>query len=167
MRVEIIEAQAADRQVLANLLELYRYDFTEFDDEDIGDDGRFGYRYLDSYWSAEGRHAFVIRAGGKLAGFVLLRQTRSAAGGLAMDVSEFFVMRRYRRQGVGEDVARHIFDRFPGKWEVRELERNLPAQAFWRRVIDRYTGGRFEDGGWDDGQARGSVQMFDNGGHGS
>ena len=78
-----------------------------------------------------------------------------------MDIVEFFVMRKYRRSGAGEAMARSVFDRFPGRWEVREIASNLPAQAFWRTIIGRYTDGRFEERTWDDEKWRGPVQFFD------
>ncbi len=162
MKLEVVEAARSERQLLANLLELYRYDFTEFDERDVGDDGRFGYRYLDSYWTEAGRHPFLVRVEGKLAGFALLRRVEAPSGGSIIDVSEFFVMRRYRRRRVGQEVARILFDRFPGRWEVRERDRNAPAQAFWRGVIAVHTGGRFEEHEWRDGESRGVVQSFDN-----
>src|SRR5712691_804251 len=62
--------------------------------------------------------------------------------------------------GVGERAATRVFDMFPGKWELTELTRNVEAQAFWRRVIGRYTGHRFEDVPRPDG--KGQMQRFDN-----
>ena len=61
-------------------------------------------------------------------------------------------------QGVGRAVACQIFDRFPGQWRVAQDEGNLPAQAFWRRVISQYTGGRSEEV-WDPAW-RGPIQAF-------
>jgi predicted acetyltransferase len=75
-------------------------------------------------------------------------------------IEEFFVMRKYRHKGVGEYVAHHLFDRFPGVWEVSEMVQNVPAQAFWRKVIDRYTGGRFIEVTLDSELWRGPVQVF-------
>jgi predicted acetyltransferase len=60
-------------------------------------------------------------------------------------------------------MARQVFDRFPGRWQVRELHNNTPAQAFWRAIIGRYTEGPFEEQQWDDDVWRGPVQWFDNG----
>ena len=37
--------------MLRRLIELYRYDFSEFDQADLGPHGDYGYRYLDHYWS--------------------------------------------------------------------------------------------------------------------
>ncbi len=76
-------------------------------------------------------------------------------------MSEFFVMRKYRRQRVGEGAARALFDRFPGRWEVSEVPENPGAQAFWRKVIAEYTGGCYEEQVLDDERWEGPVQVFE------
>ena len=160
MNIELVEATLADKPALANLLELYQYDFTEYTDDDVGPDGRFGYRYVDAYFAESDRHAFLIKAGGQLAGFALVRRTTSAAaGGDVFDMAEFFVMRKYRRRGVGAEAARQAFDRFPGRWEVREMAANTPARSFWRRIIADYTSGHFDERRLDDGAW--FIQSFD------
>jgi predicted acetyltransferase len=78
-----------------------------------------------------------------------------------MDVVEFFVMRKYRRRGAGARVASSVFERFPGGWEVRIDRDNLPAQAFWRRVVGDVTGGRYDERVFDDERWRGPVIFFD------
>jgi predicted acetyltransferase len=75
-------------------------------------------------------------------------------------MNEFFVLRKYRRQGGGEQVARLLVDQFPGRWEVAELAENTVAQAFWRQVIRRYTGGRFGEIAIDNDRWHGPVQAF-------
>jgi predicted acetyltransferase len=50
-------------------------------------------------------------------------------------MSEFFVMRKYRRGGVGREAARLVFALFPGAWQVRQLHGNDAATAFWRAVV--------------------------------
>jgi hypothetical protein len=71
-----IQLELARRQqspILANLLELYAHDFSEFQPLDIGPDGRFGYKSLPLYWSESNRHPFLIRFEGKLAGLALVK----------------------------------------------------------------------------------------------
>ena len=51
MQVQVVKATIEQKPVLANLLELYAYDFTEFCDFDIGDDGFYGYERLPLYWT--------------------------------------------------------------------------------------------------------------------
>jgi predicted acetyltransferase len=60
-------------------------------------------------------------------------------------LSEFFVLRRFRRLGVGRDAAQLIFNRFAGQWEVTEYLRNAGAVSFWRRVIAAYTRGTYTE----------------------
>jgi predicted acetyltransferase len=78
-------------------------------------------------------------------------------------VSEFFVMRKYRRQGIGKQVAATVFDMFSGKWEIFQHEANIPSYRFWESVVQEYTGGRFEtvDGVVDECGGRGRVFIFD------
>jgi predicted acetyltransferase len=67
-KIEVLKATLHDKPVLRNLMELYQYDFSEIEGEDAGDFGLFGYRYLDHYWTESGRHPFLIKVDGKLAG---------------------------------------------------------------------------------------------------
>lgn len=143
MNVQIVEAAIEDKPVLRRLLELYLYDFSQFDGCDVDEHGTFGYPYLDHYWTEAGRHPFLIRVDGKWAGFALVRQIDDEPP--RTEMAEFFIMRRYRGQGVGRQVATDLFDRFPGRWRVGQETGNMPAQAFWRDVIGRYTNGRFEE----------------------
>ncbi len=143
--------------ILRRLLQFYLYDFSEIDPENIrmGPDGEFPYRYLDHYWAAdqgEERHPYFIRADGELAGFALVRKVNGV-----FVMSEFFVMRRFRREGVGERAAGAVFGRHPGRWIVQEVAPNVDAQAFWRRVIAKETGGAFDE----ERSPRGVTQRFE------
>jgi predicted acetyltransferase len=161
MDLELREAGGADTPILHRLMQLYLYDLGTIDGWDIGDDGLYGTaETIETFWTDPKRRSFLIRVGAKLAGFALVRDGAHFAGEGWHEISEFFVLRRYRRQGVGAEAARRMFDRFPGKWEVTELTRNVVAQAFWRQVIGRYTGHRFEELPRPDG--RGVMQRFDN-----
>ncbi len=163
MHVDLHPATEADKPVLRHLMEPYRHDFSEWDGSDVDEQGLFGYDYLDRYWTEPDRHPFLIRADGKLAGFVLLgRRSHLVPQGQAMVVAEFFVMRKYRRRGVGRQAATAAFDRFAGAWEVAQMAENVGAQAFWREVIGAYTGGRYVETVLNDERLRGPIQSFDN-----
>jgi predicted acetyltransferase len=161
MDVEVTEGRAEDTPVLRRLMQLYLYDLGTIDGWEIGDDGLYGSEArIESFWHDPRRRSFLVRVDGELAGFVMIRDGAHFAGDGTREISEFFVLRGYRRRGVGERVARRVFDMFPGGWEVTELASNVEARAFWRQVIDRYTGGRFTDVPRPDG--RGVMQRFDN-----
>ena len=162
MKIELRQARAREFPVLERLMQLYLYDFAAIDDWAIADDGRYGNAAtIESFWKDPQMTSFFVRVDGVLAGFVLVRDGAYFAGEGTRDISEFFILRRHRRRGLGTEVARRVFDRYPGKWEVTQLTRNVDAQAFWRRVIGAYTGDRYEERPRPDG--RGVMQRFDNG----
>jgi predicted acetyltransferase len=63
--------------------------------------------------------------------------------GECYDVAEFYVIPTARCQGVGKKMIFEIFDRHPGKWQVRQIAGADGAHRFWVAVIDEYTGGYF------------------------
>ena len=143
--IEVLRAAAEEAPVLANLLELYAHDFSELADLRLQPDGRFGYPELSRYWREEGRFPFLVRVDGHLAGFALVsRGSRVSADPRVWDMAEFFVARGYRKRGIGAAVAREVWRRFPGPWEVRVLEGNRPARAFWASAVGAFTGSRAE-----------------------
>jgi predicted acetyltransferase len=107
---ELALASADEQSVVANLLELYAHDFSEFFEIELRDDGRFGYAHLPLYWTEPDRHAFLVRVDGNLAGFALVHQMDGC-----WDLAEFFIARRYRRQGFGMAAAHDLWRRFPGR----------------------------------------------------
>lgn len=139
--IELIAAAPEQEPIVANLLELYGHDFSEFHDLDLGDDGRFGYKNLSLYWREADRHPFLVRIDGRLAGLVLVKRGSELSGKETVwDMAEFFVIRRYRRRGVGTQIAHEVWMRFPGSWEVRVMQSNVVACNFWERAIALFTG---------------------------
>lgn len=139
MKIEVASANVEDKLILRNLLELCLHDYSEFNGKDVNEHGPFDYSYLDHYWTEAGRYPFLVRVEDKLAGFVLVRDLAIAGGEPLWQMAEFFILRKYRRQGVGRSVAHQVFDRFEGKWEVTHEEGNLPAREFWTKVMGDYS----------------------------
>ncbi len=162
--ISLDPATLEERGALRNLMQLYVYDWSELLSLDVGADGRFDDYPLDVYWTEAWRHPFLIRVDGKLAGFVLVseRSRLTGASGVA-DMAELFVVRRYRRAGVGFAAATAAFERFKGPWEVRQRRDNLDATKFWHKVIARHTNGKYEELDWNDASWNGPVQRFSTG----
>jgi predicted acetyltransferase len=163
MKVELVEIQETEKSVLRQLLELYAYDFSEFDGADVNEHGYYGYAYLDHYWLEAARHPFFIKVDGQLAGLVLVSDYRYYEEDPAsQSISEFFVMRKYRNRGVGKAAAFQTFDRSPGKWEVFQHQEAEPSQKFWEAVIGEYTQGNFRKEMVKKEWGAGQVLIFDN-----
>lgn len=123
-------------------MELYIHDISDvFPDVEVGSDGHFGYPTLPLYFSEpENRWAFLIASGRHIAGFALVTRGSPATDDPeVLDVAEFFVLRRFRRGGVGRRAASLLWQTIPGKWTVRVSERNVGAVGFWSRVVDEFT----------------------------
>lgn len=154
------ELMPAERPLLERLLQLYLYDFSEFDHDQVDADGRYTYfdAELPDFLSKPEYRFLLVRVDGQPAGFALIRREAGTGGGSAHHyLYEFFIMRAFRRRGLGREVAFALFDRYPGRWEVGEIAANAPAVAFWRRVIGDYTGGHYRERQTD---TPGSIQSF-------
>jgi predicted acetyltransferase len=134
-------ASADDAAVLANLLQLYIHDMSEFFGGQLDAAGRFGYDKLPLYWSeANRRFAFLIRSGAQLAGFAMVtRGSPASEDPNDLDMANFFVVRAHRRAEVGRRAAFLLWDRFPGRWWVRVSEGNSKGCGFWASIIAEYT----------------------------
>jgi predicted acetyltransferase len=139
LHLEVLPALPGELPILANLLELYAHDFSEFHELEMTADGRFGYGDLPLYWSEPDRHAFLLKVDGSLAGFALVKRMSATAGDeIVWDMAEFFVVRGQRRRGIGVEAAKEVWRRFPGRWQVRVMEANVagaPVLAARRRGI--------------------------------
>lgn len=137
--LEIAPARAEERDVLANLVQLYVHDFSEqwagTARGELGDDGRFAAYPLDAYWREPARIPLLFRVGGHLAGFALINDHAHSGRPAARNMAEFFIVRKHRREGIGLAAARMIFRRYPGQWEVAVARTNPSALAFWRKTV--------------------------------
>jgi len=175
--MDLIPIDSKNLPVLENLMQLYLYDFSVYlcDDENeaMNERGRFDAGFPLARYAAgrEGVYQYkgwLARVDGLWAGFALIGTRLLAdAPGPGWNVDEFFVMRCFRRQGVGGEMAHRVFGTARGYWQISEIVENTPAQAFWRAVIGAYTGGRFEDferiNDWDETVV---WQRFDSSGWG-
>jgi len=147
MDVQLRLAEPAQLDILKHLMQLYLYDFDEFfseggvDNEGLFDPGFPLERYVDNqrFW------AYLACVEDRLAGFTLISDRVEKGPEPGRYVEEFFVLRRYRRAGVGSTMAQQLFDLFPGYWEITILGENKPAQAFWRKVVNGYSQGQYQD----------------------
>ena len=158
-------ALPTQRDTLANLIQLYTYDFTEqwagLERGEVGEDGRFDdYPYLDSYWSDPDRHPYLIRADGQIAGFVLVNAFSHSGLPVDFAIAEFFVMRKHRRGGVGRAAARAVIAPRVGQWELAVARRNTAALPFWRAVAAELAIGPADEIDRDDALWNGPILRF-------
>jgi predicted acetyltransferase len=130
----------ADKPVVARLVQFYLHDFSEFAAVgspfgDVDGDGAFVMKNFESYWREAGRVALLFRVERNFAGFAMINQWSPSGARVDYSVAEFFVLRKYRRSGIGRRAAHEILQRYPGIWEINIAHYNGPAQEFWRCAL--------------------------------
>lgn len=131
---------ADERPLLENLTQLYLHDFSELfagtQRLDLGETGLFRLDPpLDRWWQAADHVPLLLRWHGHPAGFALVNADSHMGMPVDRAIVEFFVVRKYRRLGLGLATARSLFARWPGPWEIAVLRANRGAAAFWERAI--------------------------------
>lgn len=163
MEIEIIPVTREHETTFRNLYQFYLYDFSEMIGFPVNPDGLYPDEDSDTLWDP-GVNGFLLRIEGELAGLAMVDDWRKNpnASEPIIYLAEFFVLRKFRKRGVGEAFATALFDRFRGRWRVSQVLENSYAHRFWRRVIGNYTNNNFEDTRVDRGDRIVTVQTFDN-----
>lgn len=146
MSFEIYKVKENEKQIILNLMQLYTYELSFYADETTNfqllDSGLYAMsKYIELYWQEENRHPYLLKFNGNLAGFVLERFNEENQN----EIAEFFVINKYRKLGAGTFMAKEMFKRYKGKWEIRTLLKNKRAQEFWRKVIKEVSNGKYEE----------------------
>jgi predicted acetyltransferase len=140
---------ASDREWLVNVYPLYLHDLSEFDNHyyELNDSGLWEPDYLPNWLADDTDHPLIICESGNRVGFALVNETPSPhmMPGIHFRVSEFFVLKMYRRKGFGRHAALALFTQFNGRWQLSVLVRNTPAIQFWRSIIAEHTRGDFQE----------------------
>ena len=146
MSFEIYDAKENEKEIILNLMQLYTYELSFFEDETTNfqllDSGLYAMsKYIELYWKEENRHPYILKFNGNLAGFVLERFNEENHN----EIAEFFVINKYRKLGAGTFMAKEMFKKYKGKWEIRTLLKNKRAQEFWRKVVKEASNGNYEE----------------------
>lgn len=151
MPLRLVEASDENAGVLAQLQQLYLHDVSEFAGFEPDEDAKF----CPSFFALEeNQQTHLVLLRGTPAGFVCLKSKPASDEEMEYTLLHLFIVRCYRRLGIGEEVSRMLFDQFRGTWEVRVLELNEVGSVFMRQVLRRYTFKRYRELSSYDGRHR-------------
>ncbi|KJB87695.1 hypothetical protein AZ66_11625 [Paenibacillus sp. E194] len=140
-QVVVASAAQVEKQRIQQLIQFYIYDITEYTGAAIQEDGTYRpMPDIDKYWDDPiSHHPYLITVNDEAARFLLIRVRDEQSQ--YYDFAHLFVMRKFRRTGVGRIAAKCIFQQYGGEWELHQLENNIPAHRFWDKVIDEISDG--------------------------
>jgi predicted acetyltransferase len=140
--VEIVKKE--EKEILRNLLEKYDYEFSQYNDCDVNNLGLYGFDYLDNFWTEENWFPYFIKVDSKLVGFAMVSDYPEIKLGTNYSLHNFFIMYKYRKQGIGKYVVKYILNKYKGKWQLKYHPKNEISNIFWNKIIGEYTNGKYE-----------------------
>ena len=91
---------------------------------------------------ADDRYIYILKKSDSIIGFAMVnKHLRFNSKGFA--VAEFYIQKNHEQKGYGRKLAEHVFEKFPGSWEVAVSIKNKSALVFWKQVVSSYTEGKF------------------------
>ena len=163
--IKIVPIKKSEKKILRNLLEKYTYEFSQYEKTDINEFGLYGYTYLDHYWTERNRFPYFIKYNNKIVGFILVNDYPEDNIETDFCISEYFVLYKYRKLGIGKYCANKIFEKHKGLWQLKYHPKNRISKIFWNNVVKEYTKGNYkviknkEDARYDDGTI-GEILIF-------
>ncbi|MGH8382393.1 GNAT family N-acetyltransferase [Pseudomonas sp.] len=135
--VELLQTGQDQAELIRNLYQFYAYESSDWEQEDVEVDGRFYIHeeHLARYWQEPQWSANLILVDGFIVGFLLIERSEFAALN-ALELADLFILKRYRRKGIGRALASQVLMSGESDWLVRFYDQDETAQAFWRAVLD-------------------------------
>ena len=151
MTTRVEPATIHQKGTIVEFLDLYVHELRNLLGIDVKEHDIVAFSDLDQYWELEDHHPFLVYVDKKCIGFALVnKKTKLLSGAYAF--KEYFLLKRYRGKGIGKAAALDILARFPGEWEMSELEKDTALIHFWRNFIrecvndnysEQYLNGRY------------------------
>ena len=144
--ITIYPATIKDYATIQNMARFYVYDMSEYcghmEGWEIPEDGLYECLDFKSYFKDKNAYPFLIKKNKELVGFVIINNKGSDET-TQFNMAQFFILRKFKKMGIGSHIAKICFNKFQGIWEVMVLPENIGAYKFWCKVIGDYTNGNY------------------------
>ena len=127
-----------DHDLLYNINQKYLYEMTNFYDDPMDANGNYEYGYFEAYFTEPERKALFLYNDQTLIGFAMLCPYSHFDAHPDHVMAEFTVFPAFRRKHYAFEAANLILAAYPGQWEIKYNEKNLPAKKLWTQVTAPY-----------------------------
>lgn len=140
---KLTHANLSDYPTIQNLARFYVYEMSRecglnSKDWAIPNNGLYESFDFKNYFIEPHRKAYLIHIDDEIAGFVLIYQTNESKEPL-WHIGEFFVIARFQKHRIGQQIAHKIWKKYRGQWEVSVIPDNKRAVNFWKKTIAAFT----------------------------
>jgi len=155
--LRVVHVESPANIPFTSLFQLYEFEFVPHTHKEVGADGH----YSRDLWSEAGADIYLLYCGESPIGFAVVNHASMIDGNKNVrDIAEFFIMPSHRRRGCGKWLAHALFDRHPGRWEIRQLPHHPAIRKFWCEAIRAYVGDSFTDTDMNSAAWVGPLQTF-------
>lgn len=144
----MIEANSEDFSIIERMWPFYVYDLTRYCGHKPGwknpTDHTFKNDNVAHYFEGTNSHTLLIYIVNENVGFVNIKKL-DVMPEVDWYMNEFYIISKYQRHGIGQEVANQILEKYTGEWSIGILPENLAALHFWRKTINAYTQGDFRE----------------------
>ena len=124
------------KSVLRNLVKMYCYEWSQYNKIDIDRYGDYAFEHdLDRFFVKEKHYAYLVMINDNIVGFILIDTDIEYYKESDYAISEFFILYKYRREGIGKRAALEVFKQHKGKWEIKMHPQNRGSIEFWKKVV--------------------------------
>ena len=133
MEIELIPVSVQEKETLSNMYQFYHYDFSQYTNQNLNDDGRYGVN-IDFYWEGDPRWNpyFIVSSGAFLGFLVVLFENLDTDPDPTHVIYDFMILKNIEETG---SVAppKQAFGLFNANWKVAQMESNTTAISFEKR----------------------------------
>ncbi|KJB86260.1 hypothetical protein AZ66_19890 [Paenibacillus sp. E194] len=137
--MSVVKVELNQKIILKHLMTLFLHDLSEFNEEQEfnQESGLFEFDAFEWFFEKEGLFPFFIKHEDDIIGFILL-QSSPYTNPERYDylINSFFILKKYRRKGLGKQAVQDLFQQCPGRYAIGQLSNNIPAIQFWRKIYE-------------------------------
>lgn len=119
---------------IENLMQFFNYELSAWYPVRLAEHGLYRLRPKAPYWAEPRTRPYLLQVAGEPAGFAVV-DGDCLEPAQQLNLGYFFIVRRFRGQGLARQAFAELLRRHPGAWEVYYLAGNRFADAFWPRLL--------------------------------
>ncbi len=137
MRIERVTEK--DRSLLSELMQEYLHELSDFYDLSKDEQGRYLYRWFDSYFTSDHRQAYLFYVQDEVIGFAMINHHCFIDRPADWCLSEFYVCSFCQGKGYGTKAMKLLLKQMPGTWQLKYSLSNTKAVHFWDKLAKEYS----------------------------
>ncbi|GAB6988711.1 GNAT family N-acetyltransferase [Paenibacillus pini] len=136
MSIEITQITKEQKEKFLNLYNLYLYDLSEYNGDELIENGTFDSTNTYLYLERNELYPFFIKKNGRIIGFILVCSPPYVDEGTDFTIQELFVLKKYRGNNIADQAVNLVLSKYKGTINVAQLKTNKPAVKFWTKYYE-------------------------------